>query len=60
MTHTFKYVGDDEREIPAARLIVKPGDTFEVTGDVAAGLEGQDMFEKVKKSTAASPRKDGE
>ena len=56
----FKYVGDDEREIPAARVVVKPGDTFEVSDDIAKGLEGQDMFEKVKKSTAPKAPKDGE
>jgi hypothetical protein len=56
----FKYVGDDEREIPAARLIVKPGDTFEVEGDIAKGLEGQDAFEKVQNKTAPKAPKDGE
>jgi hypothetical protein len=56
----FKYVGDDEREIPVARVIVKPGDTFEVDADVAKGLQGQDMFEKVTKSTAPKAPKDGE
>ncbi len=61
---TFKYVGDDEREIPAARLIVQPGDTFEVDGDIAAGLEGQSLFQKVtqpnRKTTAPKAPKDGD
>lgn len=55
----FKYTGDDDREIPAARLIVKPGDTFEVTGDIAKGLEGQDLFEKVTKSAPKASKESG-
>lgn len=56
MSVSFKYVGDDEREIPSARLIVKPGDTFEVDPEVAKGLEGQDQYEKVKKPRSASEK----
>ena len=44
----FKYVGDAEREIPSARLVVKPGDEFEVADEVAKGLEGQSLYEPVK------------
>lgn len=57
----YRYVGDDEREIPMARLIVKPGDTFEADGEIAAGLEGQSIFEKVVKAkTAPRAPKDGD
>jgi hypothetical protein len=45
----FKYVGDDEREIPDARIIVKPGDTFEVSDEIAKGLDGQSLYEKATK-----------
>ncbi len=55
----FKYVGDDERDIPDARAIVKPGDTFEVTDEVAKGLEGQEAFEPVKSTTAPKGQKEG-
>ena len=58
MKASFKYVGDDEREIPVARLIVKPGEVFEVEDDIAKGLEGQDMFEKVKAKPAKSASAD--
>lgn len=51
---SFKYVGLDELEIPAARMVVKPGDTFDVVDDVAAGLVGQDIFEKVTTTKAAA------
>lgn len=60
MLVSFKYVGDGEREIPAAAITVKPGETFEVDGEIAKGLEGQESFEKVKKSTAPRAPKDGE
>lgn len=54
MPVSFKYTGDDEREIPACRVIVKPGDVFDVDDpEVAKGLEGQDMFEKVTQKAAA-------
>lgn len=57
---SFKYVGNDELEIPTARLIVNTGDTFEVDDDLAAGLEGQPQFEKAKptKSTATVEMKE--
>jgi hypothetical protein len=43
----FKYLGADEREIPALDLVVNKGDTFEATGDVAQGLIGQtDLFKR--------------
>jgi hypothetical protein len=59
---SFEYTGDDEREIPLARLIVKPGDTFEVSDELAAGLEGQTHFKKVKPKTTAPSKapKDGD
>ncbi len=62
MPVTFKYVGNDERDIPVARLVVQPGDTFEVSDELAAGLEGQSLFEKQtkKKSTAPKAPKDGD
>lgn len=46
---SFKYLGNDEREIPSLHLIVQPGGTFEVEDPaIADGLEGQtDLFEKV-------------
>lgn len=49
MTVAFEYLGDDEREIPAARVIVKPGGVFEVEDpDVAKGLEAQvGLYKKV-------------
>ncbi len=56
---TFKYVGDDEREIPAARVVVKPGDTFEADGDVAAGLDGQSMFERIDKPAKGGQKESG-
>ncbi len=53
-TQSYTYDGDDEREIPDARLIVKPGDTFEITDPaVAKGLDGQPAFKKV---TAKAPK----
>lgn len=45
---TYKYLGVEEREIPAAGITVKRGDTFEVESDVAKGLDGQPLFERVK------------
>lgn len=55
----FKYVGDDDREIDQACVVVKPGDTFEVSDEIAAGFEGQDIYEKVKgKSSAPSAPKE--
>jgi hypothetical protein len=43
----FKYLGREEREIPALSLVVGKGDTFEATGAVAEGLLGQtDLFER--------------
>ena len=56
----FKYLGDDEREIPAARLIVKPGEVFTVDdSDAAKGLQGQtDLYEKV--TAKAKATKDGD
>ncbi len=59
---TFKYVGDDEREIPAARLILQPGEEFEIDDELAKGLEGQSQFEKAKttKTTAPKAPKDGD
>lgn len=58
----YRYVGDDEREIPAARLIVKPGDTFEVDDETAKGLDGQSLFEKATKTKTTAPKasKDGD
>lgn len=61
----FRYVGDDEREVPALRLVVKPGDTFEVDDDAAKGLAGQSLYEPVDAAKAAAktaPKapKDGE
>jgi hypothetical protein len=54
MPVSFKYTGDDEREIPACRVIVKPGDVFDVDDpEVAKGFDGQDMFEKVTQKVAA-------
>lgn len=49
MAKAFKYLGDNEREIPLARLVVKPGGTFEVDDpEIAKGLEEQtDLYEKV-------------
>lgn len=53
MSQSFKYKGDDERDIPAAGIVVKPGGTFEIEDqDVADGLAGQtDLFEKVPAKT---------
>jgi len=53
MSVRLRYVGNDEREIPAARVIVNPGDEFKVGDEIAAGLDGQPMFEKVKQETDA-------
>jgi hypothetical protein len=65
MSVAFEYVGDDEREIPDARLIVKPGDIFEVDADLAKGLEGQtSLYKKAtakpKAPTAPKAPKDGD
>lgn len=58
---SFKYVGDDERKIDAACVVVKPGDIFEVSDDIAAGLDGQDIYEKVKSKPSApsAPKESG-
>lgn len=59
----FKYHGDaEEIEIPALRLIVKKGDTFEAVGDDAKGLKGQDaLYEHiVEKSTSKSTADEGQ
>ena len=54
---TFRYSGDDEIEIPSARVIVKPGDTFEVEDDdIAAGLAGQGQFEDVAEAEKPAPK----
>jgi hypothetical protein len=60
MSDSWKYVGDDAREIPALRITIKPGDTFTVEDkQVSKGLEGQDVFEKVKAtSTSKTTTKD--
>lgn len=52
---SFKYVGDGEREIPDARVIVKKGDVFDVDDpEIAKGLEVQsDLYEKVPQKEAA-------
>lgn len=61
----FRYVGDDEREIPALRLVVEPGDEFEVDDEVAKGFAGQSLYEpvdaaKATAKTAPKAPKDGE
>ena len=43
----FKYLGADERDIPALGITVTKGDEFTATGDVAQGLVGQtDLFQR--------------
>lgn len=45
----FKYVGDDEREVPSLGLIVKNGDVIDVADpDISAGLDGQAVWEPVR------------
>lgn len=44
----FKNVTGDTLEIPSLGVRVKPGDTFEVTGDAAKGLNPS-WFERTDK-----------
>jgi hypothetical protein len=54
----FKYLGAEEREIPALGLVIRKGDTFEATGGVAEGLVGQtDLFERTDKPTPTKKEK---
>lgn len=51
MTDSWKFNGEvgEEREIPALRIVVKSGDTFQVAdAAVSKGFEGQASFEKIK------------
>lgn len=49
MTRKFKFVGDEPVDVPALNLLgVEPGDVVEADGDVAAGLDGQAIWEPVK------------
>lgn len=43
----FRYTGSEPRDIPALGITVAKGDEFEATGDVAKGLQGQELFERV-------------
>lgn len=44
----YKYVGEDEREVPSLGVVVNKGDVVEVKDpDVADGLDGQDLWEHV-------------
>lgn len=46
----FKYLGSEERDIPALGLTVRKGDTFTATGEAAEGLLGQtDLYERTDK-----------
>ena len=61
MSVAFEYVGDDEREIPDARLTVNPGEVFEVDEELAKGLEGQpSLYKRAKAKPAAKTAKEGD
>jgi hypothetical protein len=50
VSKSFKYVGPyEEVEVPALGAFVKQGETVVVEDeDIAAGLEGQDVWQPVK------------
>lgn len=45
----FKYVGEDDRDVPALGLTVKKGDVVDVENpDISAGLDGQADWEPIR------------
>ena len=55
----LKYTGPFEAEIPALRLTVKPGATFEAPAKVAASLVDQGIATRVappRRRTPAKPK----
>lgn len=61
MTDSWKFNGEvgEVREIPALRIVVKSGDTFQVAdAALSRGFEGQASFEKIKaKASVPTPDK---